>query len=141
MQARRRGARHLGEGLVDEVGDPGELGLAERSGLGGHAGQFVFGHSAEHGRRGLGRRGRDDDEVAEPFEQVFDEAARVLAGLHDPVGRGERPRRIAGADRVDDLVEQRAVRVAEQRHRALVVDRRPVGAGDELVEERQRVSR
>ncbi len=141
VEARRGGARHLGERLVHEVGDAGELGLAERRGLGGHAGQLVFGHAAEHGRGRLGRGRGDDDEVAESLEQVFDETARVLTGLHDPVGRRERARGVVRTDRVDDLVEQRGVRVAEQGDRTLVVDGRALGACDELVEQRQRVSR
>ena len=72
------------------------------------------------------RGGRDDDEVAQALEQVFDEAPRILPGLDDAVDRGERRRGIARAERVDDLVEQRAVRVAEQGDGALVLDgRRP----------------
>ena len=141
VQARRGRAGHLGEGLVDEVGDARELGRAECRGLRGHALELVFGHAAQHGRGRRGRRRRDDDEVAQPLEQVFDEAPRILAGLHDAVDCGERPRGIPRADRVDDLVEQGAVRVAEQRHRALVVDRGALGPGDELVEQRQRVAR
>ncbi len=141
MQARRGRPGHLGEGLVDEVCDARQLGRAEGRGLHGHAGELVFGHAAQHGRSRRGRRGRDHDEVAQPLEQVFDEAPRILPGLHDAVGGGERPGRVARTDGVDDLVEQRAVRVPEQRHRTLVVDGRSLGPGHELVEQRQRVAR
>ena len=62
----------------------------------------------------------DDDEVAQPLEQVVDEPARILPGLHDAVDGRERRRGVLGREGVDDLVEQLGVRVAEQRHRALV---------------------
>ena len=82
----------------------------------------------------------DHDEVAEPLEQVFDEATWILARLHDAVDGAERARGVPGGDGVDDLVEQRGVRVAEQSNRALVVDRVVVGPGHQLVEQRQGVA-
>ena len=141
VQAGAGRAGHLGEGGVDHVGGAGELGGAELRGLHGHAVEFLLRHAAQHGGSGGGTRGAHDDEVAQAFEQVFDEAARVLAGLHDPVDGVERGGRVAVGDRVDGLVEQRRVRVAEQRHGAVVFDGVPVGSGHQLIEQRQGVAR
>ena len=53
----------------------------------------------------------------------------------------EHRRAVAGGERVDDLVEQRRVGVAEQRQRAVVGDALAARPGRELVEDRLRVTR
>ena len=102
-----------------EVGGAREPRRAEGVGLARHARELLGGDAAQHRRSALTGRA-DDDEVAQALEQVVDEAARILAGLHDPVDRGEGGRGIARGEGVDDLVEQLGVRVAEERDRALV---------------------
>ena len=79
-----------------------------------HALELVLGDAAQH-LRGALRHGRDDDEVAQPLEEVLDEPARVVTGLDDPVDLAERRRAVAGGERVDGRVEQLAVGEAEQR--------------------------
>ena len=86
----------------------------------------------------LGRA--DDHEVAEPLEQVLDEAARVLAGFDDSVDDPEHPGAVAGGECVDDVAEERVRGVAEQRDRRPVVDAVRGGAGHELVEHGQGVA-
>ena len=49
-------------------------------------------------------------------------------------------RAVAGRDRLDQVVEQRGLRVPEQRRGALVLELAPAGAGDELVEHGERVA-
>jgi hypothetical protein len=133
METRGRRAGHLGEGRIGDIRRPGQLRGAEACRLLRHEVELVGLHSAQN-RRGAVARGADDDEVAESFEQVFDEATRILAGLDDAVYRGERGRGIPGTERVDDLAEQGTVRVPEQCDSALVLHQRALGAGDELVE-------
>ena len=58
--------------------------------------------------------GRDDDQVTKPVQEVFGEAPWILAGLHHLVDDREHARTVVGGERVDDLVEQRLGRVAEQ---------------------------
>ena len=119
LQPRRGRAGHVVERRDDEVGGARQARRAEDVGLARHAGEVFGRDAAQHGGGALAGRG-DDDEVAQPLEQVVDEPARILAGLHDAVDRGEGGRGIRGAERVDHLVEQLGVRVAEQRDRALV---------------------
>ena len=85
LQPRRGGAGHLGEAGVDDVGGARQRAAAE--------GAPTAGASARAGPRARraaptdapsGHRG-DDDEVAQPLEQVLDEPARVVPGLDDPV--------------------------------------------------------
>ena len=97
LEARRGGAGHLGEPGVDDVGRAGQGAAAEGGRLLAHPLELVLGHAAQHRRRAVGH-GRDDDEVAQPLEQVLDEPARVEPGLDDPVdlvehARRRRPRR------------------------------------------------
>ena len=132
--------RHLGESRIRDIRRSRQLGVAEFLGLHGHAVQLVLRGSAQHGRRALRRGGANDDQVPEALEQVFDEAPRILPGLDDAVDRGERGRGIPRADRVDDLVEQRAVGVAKERDRSLVLDGGALGTGHQLIEQGQGVT-
>ena len=139
------GTRHLREGGVRDIRSSRQLGGAEAACLLGHAVEFVLWDTAEHGVGALAGR-RDDDEVAEAFEQVFDKATRILAGLDDAVDRGEGGGGIPGTDRIDHLIEEGAVREAEQRDGTGVVDvhadrlRGDLRTGHQLVEQRQRVA-
>ena len=132
-------ARHLAQGVVDQVGGPGELGCPQVPSLDAHRSELVRGELAEdRARRVAG--GRDDDQVADAFEEVLHEPARLVAGADDPLDHPERARTVARRDRTDEVVEQGHVRVAEERDGALVVDPGGTGAGDELVEDRQRIA-
>ena len=51
----------------------------------------------------------EQDQVAEPVEQVGGEPARVVPGLDDPVDGAVDAGRVAGGQRVDDVVEQGGV--------------------------------
>ncbi|OUD91671.1 hypothetical protein CMMCAS05_09080 [Clavibacter michiganensis subsp. michiganensis] len=113
VEARGGGAGHLGEGGVDHVRGARQLDGAEGHGLGAHALELVLRGAAQHGGGALDGGGADDDEVAQALEEVLHEAARILAGLDDPVDAREGAGRVVPGDRVDDLVEQRRVRVAE----------------------------
>ena len=83
---------------------------------------------------------RDDEQIAQALEEVLNEAARVVAGLDhaldDTEGRGT----VTTRKSVDGLVEQRGIRVPEQRHRRLVADLAVDRAGHQLIEHRQGVS-
>ena len=65
-----------------------------------HPLELVLGHVAQPRPGALGHR-RDDDQVAQPFQQVLGEAARVEPGLDHPVDRAERRGAVAGGERVD----------------------------------------
>ncbi len=145
MQARRCGSRHVVECRTHHVGRAREACGAEFCGLGAHALQVVFGDTAQDGGC-AGADRRDHDEIAQTLEQIVDEATGVLPGLHDPVDRGERGRRVARGERVDDLVEEGGMSVPEQGDGARIADGDRlrtcggVGAGDQLVEQRERVT-
>ena len=140
MQAGRGRSGHVVESRTHHIGRARETGGAEGVGLAAHALQLVFGDSAQH-RRGARADGGDHDEVAQALEKIVDEATRILAGLHDPVDRGEGGCGIARGERVDDLVEERGVRVSEQGDGARIADRDRlgpgggVGPGDQLIEQ------
>ena len=73
---------------------------AERLGLLAHQVQPV-GRAVEQAvAAGVGH-GVEHDEVAQPVEQVGGEAARVVAGLDDPVDRAEDTRGVVRGQRVD----------------------------------------
>nr|KEP22612.1 hypothetical protein DA06_18920 [Georgenia sp. SUBG003] len=109
------------------------------AGLGPHPIELVRRHAAQRGR-GVVARHRDDDEVAQPFEDVLDEPPRIVAGLDDAVDHPEQARPVTGREGVHDVVQQRRVGVAQQRDRALVVQTGVLRAGDELVEHGQGVA-
>ncbi|SIJ09000.1 Uncharacterised protein [Mycobacteroides abscessus subsp. abscessus] len=78
--------------------------------------------------------GMDDDEVAHPLKEVFDEPARILTRLDDPLDRPVDTGAVTGGERVDDVAEQGVRGVAEQSDGGGVVDAIRTGACDELVE-------
>jgi hypothetical protein len=133
------GARHLGEGVVHDIGGTGELGGPEVRGLRAVALDLLGRDAAQHGRGVVPGRA-DDDEVAEAFEEVLHEAPRVLTGLHHPVDGGEGTGGVALAERQHDLVEEGPVGVAEQGDGPFIADGRGLGPGHQLVEQRERVA-
>lgn len=146
LESRRCRAGHVVEGAADEVGDSRQTLAAEDSGLAAHPFQFINGNPTQNsGCRGSGCL--DHDQVAQALEQIVHEPARVLARLDDTINGTERGGRIGVGERLDDLVEQLGVGVAQQRDRPLVPNgrrarvARDVRPGDQLIEQRQRVSR
>jgi hypothetical protein len=131
-------ARHLRERGVGDVRGPGQLSRAQVGCLVPHAGDLIGGHSSKDGLGAFGHR-LHDDEVAEALQQVLDEAPGVVAGLDDAVHGAENGGGVGGSDGVDDVVQQRSVGVAEQRHGELVVQAVRAGAGHELIEHRKGV--
>jgi hypothetical protein len=69
------------------------------------AGNLVRGHAAENGL-GAFRHRLDDDEVAEPLQQVLNEAAGIMAGLDHPVHGTENGSGIRSGNGLDHVVEQ-----------------------------------
>ena len=139
LQPRRGGAAHLGQPGVDDVGRPRQRPGAERGRLLAHPLELVLGHAAQHRRRAV-RDGGDDDEVAQPLEHVLDEASRVVPGLDHLVDLLEDGGGAAGGQAVDGGVEQLAVGEAQQRGRTLVGQPPLPRAGDQLVEDGERVT-
>ena len=106
-----------------------------------HLLKLIARHIAQHTRGNVAAGGADNNEVTHPLKQVFDKAARVLTGLHDAVNSNERGRGIVQRNRIDDFTEHRAWRVAQQRDRSVIADGVALGAGNELIEQRERVAR
>jgi hypothetical protein len=136
QETRGGGAAHLGEAVVNDAGAAGERGEAEAAGLGRHAFELV-GRVVEQALVGGVADLLEHDEIAEAFEEVAGEAARVVAGLHHPVDGAERGASVGGGEGVAHLVEQGRVGDPEQRDRAAVGDALRAGTGDELVEDAQ----
>ncbi len=82
----------------------------------------------------------EHEQVAQPREQVLGKAPGVVAGLDDPVDRGEHLGRVMGRERVDDLVDERLLAEPQQRGGERVGDPVVAGPGSQLVEHRQRVT-
>ena len=139
VQARAGGADHLGQGLVGDVREAGELGAGELGGLRGEAAHLVLRHAVQHRMR-LVRHGAGDHEVPEAVQEVLHEPARVLAGLHHAVHGLEHGGGVVCGERVDDVVQQGLGGEAEQVHREVVVHAALGGAGDQLVQHGQGVS-
>ena len=83
---------------------------------------------------------RDDEEITQPLEEVLDEAARIVAGLDHALDDAEGRGAVTARESIDGLIEQRGVRVPQQRHRRLVADLAVDRTGHQLVEHRQGVT-
>ena len=112
-RARGRPA-HLGERGVHELGVAGQRRRAEALRLVDHPLHLVGGDVDETALPGVGD-GLDEDEVAQALQQVGGEAPRVVPRLDEPVDRPEHGGPVTGAERVDDVVEDRDVGDPEQR--------------------------
>ena len=88
---------------------------------------------------GLGG-GVDDDEIAEAFEQILDEAPGILTGFDHSLHGAIDACSVTGGERVDDIGQQRIRSVAQKRDGPTVVDAVGSGTGDELVEHGQGVA-
>ena len=129
---------HLDQPVADDLGRAGQFCLAEPPCLFGHAFQPVGRGVEEPALPGSGD-GREDDQVAEPVEQVGGEPAGVVPALHHPVHGAEHGRAVPGRECVHYLVQQAVVGVTEQSHRAVVGQPLGTGPGEQLVEGGQRV--
>ena len=98
QQPRRGGALELGQRLGHHVGGPGQVVAAEPGGLGDQPLRLVLRDVDEPGGGGVGDRA-DDQQVAEPLQQVLGEPARVLSGLDHLVDHAEDRRRRRGRRR------------------------------------------
>ena len=81
-----------------------------------------------------------DNEVAHPFEQIFNKTAGILTRLNDAVNRRKSGPGITRTEGIDHFVEQLSVRVAEQCNRTFVDNGLSFRTSDELVEQRESVA-
>ena len=105
-----------------------------------HPVQHVAGRVDHTAGCGIGHR-LQHDQVAEALQQIDGEPARVVAGVDHRLDGAEQCRGVTRRQRVDGVVDQRDVGGAEQRQRPRVLDSVALGAGQQLVEHRQRVAR
>lgn len=114
LESRRGGATHLRQAFVDEIGGTAQLGGAENARLGLHPFHHVDRGVDEPLLRGV-RHGGQDHQVPQPLQQVGNEPPGIVTALDDPVhdleGHGAVPR----GEGLDNRIEQRRVRVPEQR--------------------------
>lgn len=139
LQPRRGRAGHLRQPGVDDIGGAGQRPRPEGRGLHPHPVDLIARQPAQHRRPRLGHGG-EHDQVAEAFEDVLDEPARVEPGLDDLLDPPEDLGGIAGRERGDHRVEQLGVGEAEQRRGPVIGQAALAGAGDQLVEHRQRIA-
>ncbi len=133
-------APHLGQAGGDEIGGAAELGWAEPGRLRHQPLALVDGAVDQACCGGVGD-GRHDDEVTQPAQQVLREAPGILTGLDHPVDHLEHGGAVTGGERVDHVVEQGVGGVAEQPGRQDVGHPLWSRSAEELVEDRQAVSR
>ena len=139
LQARRGRARHGAQGLVGQVGCAGQAVRPPVLGLALHALELVVRGVRQDVARSVAGD-RDDEEVAQTLQEVLDEAARVVAGLDHALDDAEGRGAVATRESVDGFVQQRGIRVAEQRDGRLIGDLAVDRAGHQLVEHRQGVA-
>lgn len=72
----------------------------------------------------------DDDEVAHAFEQILDEATRVLSRFDDPLDGTVDTAAVAGGEGIDDVTEQGVRCVPQERDGSGVVDAVGTRTGD-----------
>ncbi len=80
------------------------------------------------------------DEIAQSLEQILGEPPWIVAGLDHSIDDLEHRAAVVSAERVDDVVEQARIGVAEQRDGVAVGDTVGGCAGHELIEHRLRVA-
>ena len=84
--------------------------------------------------------GLEQHEVAQAVEEVFGEFSGRQAGLDDVIDRGEEAGAIVGGEGGDSGVDKRVVGDAEEHAGVLVGEAVGAGAGEELIEDRERVA-
>src|SRR6266700_7263612 len=100
-----------------------------------HAIQLV-GWSVEQARAVRLADGAEHDQVAQPVEQVSREPPRIVTGFDHLVYDAEDRAAVTCRERVDRLVEQARVGIAEQRYGGRVADARLIRACQQLVKDR-----
>ena len=113
---------------MHDVRGPRQLSGAEPAGLPAHPVQLVGSVGLQQPPLLRVRDGVNDDQVAQPGQQVREEPAGVVARLDDPPRNTEQGGAVAGGERVHRLVEQLGVGHAQQRGSALVGDTLRAGA-------------
>lgn len=129
---------------MHHLGVTGQRPRPEAFGLLTHPLKHVGGRVDHAAGDGVGH-GLQHDQVAEPFQQIGGEAARIVARVDHGLHGAEQRRGVVRGERLDGVVDERQVGGPEQRQRALVGDVVAVGAllgtGQQLVEHRERVTR
>lgn len=113
LEPRGGGTAHLGEPGVDQVRRAAQLGGAEDGGLRLHPRDDIR-RSIDQPLLPRIRHGGQDHQVAQPLQKVGHEPARVVAALDDLVDELEGGGSVRGGEGVDDGVEERPVRIAEE---------------------------
>ena len=139
QQTRRGGTAHLTQPGVHHLGVAGQRCGSQPGGLAAHPLEHVGGRVHHAARRRI-RDGLHDDEVAEPFEQVRREAARIVARVDERLDGAEQGSGVADGQRVDGLVDQCDVGGTEEAECPAVLDASAVGTGQQLVEHREGVT-
>ena len=116
LQPRRSRPAHLRQTRVDQIGGPAQLRRAEDGSLRGHPLHDV-GRGVDQPLLPRVRHGRQDHQIPQPLQEVGDEAPGIVAALDDAVHDLEGRRAVARGERLHDRVQQRAVRVAQERRR------------------------
>ena len=125
---------------MHDLGEPGQRRGPEGLDLGAHAGELVTRRLDESAVRGV-RNSLQQNQIAKTFQQVDGEPSRIVPGVDHLLHRAEQCRTVGVGESVDRGVDQRHVGDAEQRQCAFVGDTLVVGAGQQLIEDRQRVTR
>ncbi len=139
LQPWRRGAGHLAQPGVDQVGRVRERPGTEPTRLHPHPLDLIARQRPQHRRPCVGHCGQDD-QVAEALEQVLDEAPGVVAGLDDLVDLGEDPRGVSSPEGRDRRIQQFTVGEPEERSRSVIGQPTRVRPRHQLIEHGQRIS-
>ncbi len=140
MESRCSSPTHAIECSADGICDARQFTARKCSRLFEHALQLRFGNPTEYCRSAIYRGSVHHDEVAQTFEQIFNEPPRVLPGLDNTVTRLECCGRIADGERFNHRVQQLSTRESEQTSRPLQTDMVPLAASDELIKDAQGVA-
>ncbi len=119
---------------MQQVGCPRKLRCTHPGRLGAHAFELVRGVFGEQaGIGGIGHR-LQNQQIADPLQQVHGEPAGIVSGRHHLLDNREGTRWCLGRQRLDGVVEDRDVRQAEQCRGPGGREPFRTGPGDQLVE-------
>ncbi|BDH59590.1 hypothetical protein MTP03_45290 [Tsukamurella sp. PLM1] len=139
-QAGRSGAAHLRERGVRHLGAPRQGGETELRGLPAHRLEHVDGYVDETAVGRVGDRVQQN-QITQALEQVRGEAARVVPRLHHLLDGAEQGGAVGARERVDGRVDERRIGDTEQAECALIRHALRTGTGEQLIHDRQRVTR
>ena len=140
QQPRRRRPTHLRETIIDHRSTPRQRRRPQRLGLLPQRVLLLLRNIHQPALESIRHR-LNNQQVTEAIQQIHRKATRVVTGVDDVVDNREQARLILGSQRLRGTVQQRRIRHAQQRHRALIGHALRARTGEQLIQDGQRITR